>query len=158
VASPQVSTQFKARVLYNLKHHGDVEDVGGGCMRLLAERMGVSSSATSTAVRVLEEERLVEIERAAPGAKAGTMLIRLVNVGEYEDPFGDATEGDVSPAQTALVRPPTRKSTKSLDRIISEIEKLPLPEKLMLAGMIVDGCAGEVDETYTRLRSILGNI
>ncbi len=120
--------------------------------------MGVSSSATSTAVRVLEEERLVEIERAAPGAKAGTMLIRLVNVGEYEDPFGDATEGDVSPAQTALVRPPTRKSTKSLDRIISEIEKLPLPEKLMLAGMIVDGCAGEVDETYTRLRSILGNI
>lgn len=160
-------------LLMYLLASGEVVDPSGGAQTVIADGLrnafGYAANSPSrptinAAIRALLDNGLLVRE------KAGRQIYSVVLTAKGKERAEGLAEGpakslpnahsnDSSPAPSERRGIPLhRRSGKSLDRVLSEIQKLPLPEKLMIAGMIVDGCAGEVDETYSRLRSVLGKI
>jgi hypothetical protein len=152
MAKQEAPENLRAAIVWFLKTHGDIEETTGRAQTPLrngvAEQYGFtpSNGMFGLAVRNLEAEGRIAREMQSTRVFA----IRLVDgVGEYEEPaVTEETSG--APLSPGVA--------KKVEKIILEIDKLPLPEKLMLVGQIADSCAGEVDETYAKLRSVLGNI
>jgi hypothetical protein len=149
-----VGTPFprvRASVLYALKHDGDIISPDGRATAILGERLEKrgakqSNSNISGARRMLESEGLVTSETSA----TRVMEIRLVGVGDYVDPWspeGEETYG----SKTTVTRSPSS-GPMTLDRARRTIEALPVTDRLMLAGEIVDNAAGELAERDEKLR------
>ena len=150
-----ISDKLKAQVVWALKERGDIESFDGRSHSILHERLlemgvNVTQPYVAGAARVLEEEG--RITRQVDSGKRVRSL-RFVDVGEYEDPIDPETM-----ALNASKPRIKQRGNKGLDAALAAIDKLTLPEKLMIAGQIVDDCAGEVDDTYTKLRTVLGGI
>lgn len=152
-------------LLMYLLGSGEVVDPSGGAQTVIADGIrnafGYAADSPSrptinVAIRALLDSGSLVREKVG----RHVFSVALTAKGkERAESLPSAHSNDSSPAPSERRGIPLhRRSGKSLDRVLSEIQKLPLPEKLMIAGMIVDGCAGEVDETYSRLRSVLGKI
>lgn len=162
---------LKAAILHHLKEHGDVQSRSGGAQKEVVgdiedrREIFLHKNNWLAAFTELEDEGCIKRERGSNPRLV--YAVRLVDLGEYEDPFADGEmpaelirmPRQYNRASSSDTTPSTSSSPKrSVDKILSDVARLSLPERLMLAGMIVDGCAGEVDETYTSLKQLIGGI
>lgn len=151
-----VSEISRAQVVWVLKHDGDVSESVILTLRDRLERRGVvySDAHVRNVLKTLQAQGLVDVARNGSGLLTGVVL---VETGSYDDPFDVPVEQQQFAVEQRPAKPDAKRPPK-IDRLLSEIARLPLAEKLMLVGLIADGCAGEVDETMTKLRSVLQGI
>lgn len=149
----------RAQVAYTVKHDGPFKDERGRSRAILASALAmrgvqIPDAALTRVLRELADEGAILRDLV----DKQTFTIEAGDVSAYDDPFEGAPAP--LPGDVPVVVAPTRgrRGGRSLDTALNAIEKLTLPEKLMLVGQLADDCAGEVDDVYGRLRAVLGNI
>lgn len=151
----KVKTAIKGLVVWYLKHNGPVVHKGGVAQTVLMDAIKNSApelpdftkQAFSLIIKELEADGY--ISRDASGNRIYS--ISVLHTGKIPDPY--ATERSFA----GRTRPPKE---PSLNQVLRDARKLPVPQRLEVASKVIDSCTGEVEETFvrvSRLRAALGD-
>lgn len=145
-----------AHIVYALKDGGNIDSDNGKAtselvQRLKARGVDIGQGTILQACRNLEDEGIIKRDKDTKQ----TYAIKLKKVGKYTDP--GVSRFVPTPTETSddASYAPRR---SSLEKIIDSVKRLPLSERMMVCGAIIDEAAGEMETREQRLKAALSQL